>query len=168
MNIRESLDLVWSNASILVRQPDVQDMLTKLGASSVLARSTFEGEPKPLAKEMYAGAVDTIGGAVLTNVLSMIKYGGTVAACGLAGGMDMKGATVAPFILRGVTLKGVESAFQKMDIRQSVYQTYTPFLSKLELVTHGDDQVIGLDQVHEAAEKIMSGQVKGRYVVKIK
>lgn len=150
--------------------PDVQDMLEKLGATSIIPRSTFEGDPKPLAKEIYAGAVDTIGGVVLTNVLSMIKHSGLVAACGLAGGMDLKGATVAPFILRGVTLRGVESVFLNMATRKRVYETYAPILkesNKLELVTHGEDQIIGLESVPEAAKKMLAGQVKGRYVIKI-
>ena len=93
-----------------------------------------------------------------------------VSACGLAGGMELKGATVAPFILRGVTLRGIESVFLDMAQRKSVYETYTPILlnsKKLELITAGDDQVISLDQVAEKAKLMLSGQIKGRYVVKI-
>ena len=93
-----------------------------------------------------------------------------MAACGLAGGMELKGATVAPFILRGVTLRGIESVFLDMAQRKSVYETYTPILlnsKKLELITAGDDQVISLDQVAEKAKLMLSGQIKGRYVVKI-
>ena len=75
--------------------------LTKIGAADVKARSDLEADPKPLAAEVYAGCVDTVGGKVLANAISMAKYGSTVAACGLAGGMGL-GTTVAPFILRGV------------------------------------------------------------------
>ena len=84
--------------------------------------------------------------------------------------MELKGATVAPFILRGVTLRGIESVFLDMAQRKSVYETYTPILlnsKKLELITAGDDQVISLDQVAEKAKLMLSGQIKGRYVVKI-
>jgi acrylyl-CoA reductase (NADPH) len=93
-----------------------------------------------------------------------------VAACGLAGGMEMKGCSVAPFILRGVTLRGIESVFLKKDIRKRVYETYTPLLlksKKLEMITHGDEQVIELEAVPEAADKMLKGQIKGRYVVKL-
>jgi len=148
----------------------VQEMLTNLGASNIVARSMFEGDPKPLAKEIYAGAVDTVGGVALTNVLTMMKHSGIVAACGLAGGMELKGATVAPFILRGVTLRGVDSVFQKMETRKRVYETYGPILvksEKLELITEGEEQIIPLEKVTEAAKKMLAGQIKGRYVVKI-
>ena len=103
-------------------------------------------------------------------MIFQIKHSGIVAACGLAGGMELKGATVAPFILRGVTLRGIESVFLDMAQRTSVYETYTPILlnsKKLELITAGDDQIIGLDQVTEKAKLMLSGQIKGRYVVKI-
>merc|ERR1719266_1714918 len=135
-----------------------------LGAGNIVARSSLEGDPKPLAKETYAGAVDTIGGVALTNVLTMMKHSGIVAACGLAGGMELKGATVAPFILRGVTLRGVDSVFLKMDIRQKVYDVYAPILiksEKLELITKGEEQIIPLEKVNEVAKKMLAGQVKG-------
>ena len=99
-----------------------------------------------------------------------MKHSGIVAACGLAGGMELKGATVAPFILRGVTLRGVDSVFQKMDTRKRVYETYGPILvksEKLELITEGEEQIIPLEKVTEAAKKMLAGQIKGRYVVRI-
>ena len=80
---------------------DSKAFLTKIGAAEVRARSELEADPKPLAAELYAGCVDTAGGKILANAISMAKYGSTVAACGLAGGMGL-GTTVAPFILRGV------------------------------------------------------------------
>ena len=100
----------------------------------------------------------------------MIKHSGIVAACGLAGGMDLKGATVAPFILRGVTLRGIESVFLDMETRKRVYETYAPVLvksNKLDLVTHGQEQIIDLETVPDVAKKMLAGHVKGRYVVKI-
>ena len=85
--------------------------LTKIGAAEVKARSDLETDPKPLAAEVYAGCVDTVGGKVLANAISMAKYGSTVAACGLAGGMGL-GTTVAPFILRGVQVgRGTEHMY---------------------------------------------------------
>ena len=99
-----------------------------------------------------------------------MKHSGTVAACGLAGGMALQGLTVAPFILRGVTLRGIDSVYLDMSQRQSVYETYTPILlnsKKLELITAGNDQIIGLDEVAEKAKLMLSGHIKGRYVVKI-
>jgi len=149
---------------------NVQEMLKNLGASNIVSRSNFEGDPKPLSKEIYAGAVDTIGGVALTNVLTMIKHSGVVAACGLAGGMELKGATVAPFILRGVTLRGIDSVFQNMETRKKVYENYAPVLinsKKLEIITEGEEQIIPLEKVNEIAEKMLKGLVKGRYVVKI-
>ena len=84
--------------------------------------------------------------------------------------MELKGATVAPFILRGVTLRGVDSVFLDMKTRTEVYKEYSPILmksQKLDIVTHGKEQIIGLDDVSEAAKKMMSGNVKGRYVVEL-
>ena len=102
--------------------------------------------------------------------LFQIKHSGVVSACGLAGGMELKGATVAPFILRGVTLRGIDSVFLKMETRQKVYETYAPILinsKKLDLITQGEDQIIPLENVNEVAAKMLAGQIKGRYVVKI-
>merc|ERR1712141_683778 len=145
-------------------------LLTELGASSIVPRSQFENNPKPLAKEIFAGAVDTVGGVILTNIITMIKHSGTVAACGLAGGMDLKGCTVAPFILRGVSLRGIDSCFISIDRRKKVYETYAPLLinsKKLEIITQGEEQIIGLDQVPEISKKMLDGQIKGRYVVEL-
>ena len=86
------------------------DFLTGLGASEIIDRAELSGPAKPLGKERWAAAVDTVGSHTLANVISMTNYGGTVAACGLAQGMDLP-ATVAPFILRAVTLRGVESVY---------------------------------------------------------
>ena len=109
-----------------------ENYLKALGAKEVLDRSQFEGEARPLGKELYAGCVDSCGGVVLANVLPQIKYGGVVAACGLASGMGLV-STVAPFILRGVTLAGVESALLPLEIRREAYNRFGPMLTQEDL-----------------------------------
>jgi len=89
-------------------RPQETDFLKSLGASEIVERQELTGAPKPLTKERWAGAIDAVGSATLANVLSMLRYGGAAAACGLAGGMDLP-TSVAPFILRGVCLYGIDS-----------------------------------------------------------
>jgi len=141
------------------------EYLKGLGATEVIARAGFEGEAKPLGKELYGGAVDSCGGKVLANILPQIAYGGTVAACGLAGGMGL-GTTVAPFILRGVTLAGVDSVFASREKRLAAYEKFAPLLtaSKLALVS-GADMKVGLADLPAIGEKMLAGQIRGRYVV---
>ena len=88
----------------------------------------------------------------------------------LKGGMDLKGCTVAPFILRGVSLRGIDSCFISIDRRKKVYETYAPLLmksNKLEIITQGEEQIIGLEKVPEISKKMLDGQIKGRYVVEL-
>src|SRR5450759_791000 len=92
-------------------RPQEADYLERLGATEIIDRKELAGAPRPLAKERFAGAIDVVGSTTLANVLSMIRYRGAVAACGLAGGMDMP-ASVAPFILRGVSLLGIDSVMR--------------------------------------------------------
>lgn len=141
------------------------DYLKSLGASEVLNRSDFESDPKPLGKELFAGSVDSCGGKILANVLSMTKGRGTVAACGLAGGMALP-TTVAPFILRGVTLAGIESVFLPTEKRLTAYNKFSPLLTpdKLALVS-GDGQTVGLGELPGLGGKMLKGEVKGRYIV---
>jgi len=141
--------------------------LKSLGATEVLERSEFEADPKPLGKERFAGCVDSCGGKILANVLSMTKGYGAVAACGLAGGMPLN-TTVAPFILRGVTLAGIESVFLPTDKRLAAYQRFAPLLTseKLGLVC-GEDQSVGLGQLPELGALMLKGKVKGRYIVDV-
>ena len=106
--------------------------LRALGASDVLDRRDFEGEPRPLGRETYSGCVDSCGGRVLASVLPLIQYGGIVSACGLASGMSLT-STVAPFILRGVTLAGVESALLPLQRRIQVYTRFGPLLTEARL-----------------------------------
>ncbi|MGQ0598182.1 acrylyl-CoA reductase (NADPH) [Aquabacterium sp.] len=145
-------------------RPQEADYLKSLGASTVLDRAEFAAAGKPLVKERWAGAVDTVGSHTLANVCAATKYRGTVAACGLAGGMDFP-STVAPFILRGVTLAGVDSVMCPRAIRLKAWQRLASDLdvSKLALIT----QEIGLSDAISIAHKLIEGQVRGRVVVKV-
>jgi acrylyl-CoA reductase (NADPH) len=138
--------------------------LKDLGATEVIDRNELSGAAKPLAKERWAGGIDSVGSATLANVLSMTKYGGAIAACGLAAGMDLP-SSVAPFILRGVSLLGIESVMCPIELRKTAWARLARDLDhgKLAEIT----QEIGLDQVIAAGAKILAGEVRGRIVVKI-
>ncbi len=138
--------------------------LKDLGAVEVIDRNELSGPAKPLAKERWAGGVDSVGSTTLANLLSMTKYGGAIAACGLAGGMDLP-SSVAPFILRGVCLLGIDSVMCPLPLRKLAWERLARDLdrTKLSEITHE----IGLDQVVGMGAQILSGQVRGRVVVKI-
>jgi acrylyl-CoA reductase (NADPH) len=140
------------------------DYLKKLGASEIIPRSELAGSPRPLAKERFAGGIDTVGSVALANVLSMTKYGGAVAACGLAAGMDLPGS-VAPFILRGISLLGIDSVMCPKSLRLQAWSRLAGDLdrSKLNAMT----AETGLGDVIEAAAKILAGKIRGRLVVRI-
>jgi acrylyl-CoA reductase (NADPH) len=136
--------------------------LAELGAAEVIAREELSQPGKPLGKERWAGGVDTVGSATLANVLSMTAYGGAVAACGLAGGMDLP-ATVAPFILRGVSLLGVDSVMAPKKIRLEAWRRIGTDLDPAKLAALST--TIGFDGIVEAAHAIVDGKVRGRIVV---
>ena len=140
------------------------DYLKSLGAAEVIDRAELSGPVKPLAKERWAGGIDSVGSATLANILSMTKYGGAVAACGLAGGMDLP-SSVAPFILRGVCLLGIDSVMCPIEPRKAAWNRLARDLDSRKLIeiTHE----IGLDEVIAAGARILAGQVRGRIVVKI-
>lgn len=140
------------------------EYLTGLGASEVLDRADFAESGKPLQKERWAGAVDVAGSHTLANVLAGTKYRGVVAACGLAAGMDLP-ASVAPFILRGVTLAGVDSVMCPKDDRLEAWRRLGDDLDPAKLDTITDE--IGLDEVIPTAEKLLDGGVRGRVVVDV-
>jgi acrylyl-CoA reductase (NADPH) len=140
------------------------DYLKDLGASEIVERKELAGPAKPLAKERWAGAIDAVGSATLANLLSMTRHGGAVAACGLAGGMDLPGS-VAPFILRGVCLYGIESVMCPVDRRREAWKRLETDLDRQKLATITRE--IALSDVFGAASEIMSGSVRGRIVVKI-
>jgi acrylyl-CoA reductase (NADPH) len=138
--------------------------LKSLGAAEVIDRNELSGPAKPLAKERWAGGVDSVGSTTLANLLSMTKYGGAIAACGLAAGMDLP-SSVAPFILRGVCLLGIDSVMCPIERRKTAWSRLAADLdrAKLSEITHE----IGLGDVIGHGAKILAGQVRGRIVVKI-
>jgi acrylyl-CoA reductase (NADPH) len=140
------------------------DYLKGLGAAEVIDRNELSAPAKPLAKERWAGGVDSVGSTTLANLLSMTKYRGAVAACGLAAGMDLP-TSVAPFILRGVCLLGIDSVMCPIGLREIAWKRLSSDLesAKLTEITHE----IGLGDVIGTGAKILAGQVRGRIVVKI-
>jgi acrylyl-CoA reductase (NADPH) len=145
-------------------RPQEADFLKGLGASEIVERKELAGPVRPLAKERWAGGIDAVGSTTLANLLSMIRYGGAVAACGLAGGMDLP-TSVAPFILRGVCLHGIDSVMCPLDRRREAWKRLESDLDrqKLAMIT----REIGLADVFGVAPDILAGQVRGRIVVKI-
>lgn len=145
-------------------KPEQAEFLKSLGAAEVLDRNTLSAPGKPLQKERWAGVVDSVGSYTLANACAQTKYGGTVTACGLAQGMDFP-SSVAPFILRGVTLKGIDSVMAPLAIREEAWARLAKDLdpAKLERLS----REIPLSGAIEAAAQIMAGQHTGRVVVKI-
>jgi acrylyl-CoA reductase (NADPH) len=138
--------------------------LKSLGASEIVDRAVLAGPPRALNKERWAGAIDVVGSATLANLLSMTRYGGAVAACGLAGGMDLP-TSVAPFILRGVCLYGIDSVMCPLPRRQEAWKRLENELDRQKLAAMTSE--IPLSGVIEAAPQILAGAVRGRIVVKI-
>lgn len=140
------------------------DHLRALGASAIVDRATLSQPGKPLQKENWAAAVDCVGSHTLANVLAGIRYGGVVAACGLAQGMDLP-ATVAPFILRGVTLIGIDSVYAPQARRIAAWSRLAAELQP-EVIAR-NTRVIGLDDVIRTASDLLAGKVRGRVVVNV-
>lgn len=140
------------------------DYLKSLGAAEIIDRNELSGAGRPLAKERWAVAIDSVGSTTLANVLSMTKYGGAVAACGLAQGMDLP-ASVAPFILRNVALLGVDSVMYPKARRLEAWQRLATDLDKTRLASM--TTTIGFDKLQETAAAILAGKVRGRVVVEV-
>jgi len=138
--------------------------LKSLGAHSIIDRAELSAPGKPFQKERWAGVVDAVGSHTLANALAQTRYGGAVAACGLAQGMDLP-TTVMPFILRNVRLIGVDSVMAPLALRQKAWDRLALDLDLAKLESMIED--ITLDQVVEKAHALMAGQVRGRIVVKI-
>ena len=151
-------------AAPVTGRPEETDYLTSLGADQVLARQDFSEKARPLGKELWAGAIDVAGGNTLANVLSQICYGGAVAACGLAESMALP-TSVAPFILRGVTLYGIDSVMAPILKRLQAWQSIVEHLDLEKLESTVNE--ISLAELPAAAKAIMAGSVRGRTVVKI-
>jgi acrylyl-CoA reductase (NADPH) len=141
------------------------DYLKRLGAADIIERKELAGTPRALGKERWAGAIDAVGSTTLANVLSMTRYGGVVTACGLAGGMDLP-TSVAPFILRGVSLVGIDSVMCPLALRQEAWRRLETDLDRGKIESMISE--IGLADVIEAAPRILAGEVRGRIVVKIR
>jgi acrylyl-CoA reductase (NADPH) len=145
-------------------RPQESNYLKSLGAAEIIPREELAGPIKPLAKERWAGGIDSVGSTTLANVLSMIRYGGAVAACGLAGGLDLP-TTVAPFILRGVSLLGIDSVMCSQKRRREAWKRLDSDLDRGKLTEITSE--IGLSEVVESGRQIVEGKVRGRLVVKI-
>ncbi|HEX8666570.1 MAG TPA: MDR family oxidoreductase [Beijerinckiaceae bacterium] len=145
-------------------RPQEADYLKGLGAAEIVDRAELSGPAKPLARERWAAGVDSVGSTTLANLLAMTKYGGAVAACGLAGGMDLP-SFVAPFILRGVSLLGIDSVMAPKRLRLEAWSRLARDLDpeKLAAMT----TTIGLAEVIETGRAILDGKVRGRVVVEI-
>jgi acrylyl-CoA reductase (NADPH) len=145
-------------------KPDEADYLKSLGAADVIDRAELSGPGKPLQKERWAGVVDAVGSHTLANALAQTRYGGVIAACGLAQGMDLP-TTVAPFILRGVKLIGIDSVMAPKEKRIAAWYKLAADLDtdKLARITHE----ITLAQALEQAPDILAGKIRGRLVVNV-
>jgi acrylyl-CoA reductase (NADPH) len=145
-------------------RPEQADYLRQLGAAQIIDRATLSEPGRPLAKERWAGAIDSVGSHTLANICASTRYRGVVAACGLAQGMEFP-ATVAPFILRGVTLAGIDSVMRPRQDRIDAWARLATDLDRdaLALIT----QEIGLEDVVQTAERLMKGEVRGRVVVNL-
>ena len=146
-------------------RPALADYLTGLGAAQIVDRAELsEPSKRPLEAETWAGAVDTVGATTLARTLAQLKYGASVAACGLAGGANFE-STVLPFLLRGVNLLGIDSVMQPAENRVRLWARVVDDLplDKLDGLT----EIIGLGDVQNAANDILKGQVRGRLVVDV-
>lgn len=138
------------------------DYLMGLGATSIIAREEMSAEARPLESQRWAGAVDTVGGDILARILAETKYGGTVAACGLASSFKLN-TTVMPFILRSVSLRGNDSVNCPVARRTQAWRRLASDLSEDAYDTIS--RTVGLDQVPEVAQEIIAGQVQGRVLI---
>jgi acrylyl-CoA reductase (NADPH) len=145
-------------------RPQEADYLRQLGAADVIDRAELSAPGKPLAKERWAGVVDTVGSHTLANACASTKYGGVVTACGLAQGMDFP-SSVAPFILRGVTLAGIDSVMAPRAVREAAWARLAQDLdaAQLERIT----REVGLADAIGLGAEILAGQVRGRVVVNV-
>ena len=146
------------------RTAENETFLKDLGATDVLDRDSLAGDPAPLDKERWAGVVDCVGGNVLANSIAQTRYEGLVAACGLAGGVAIP-TTVMPFILRGVTLRGIDSVQASMQRRQRAWTALAELIDKHKL--REDYRVEPLTRVPELAEAILRGEIRGRVVIDV-
>jgi acrylyl-CoA reductase (NADPH) len=150
---------------VVTGRPETADYLRGLGANNILARAEMlEGGGRPLESESWAGCIDSVGSTILARALAQMKYGGAVATVGLAGGADLP-TTVIPFIIRGVSLLGIDSVMASYDRRVAAWNRLASDLPKPQLSTAMT--VIGLGEVPSAGADILAGKVQGRLVVDV-
>jgi acrylyl-CoA reductase (NADPH) len=140
------------------------DYLKSLGAAEIIDRAELSGPAKPLGKERWIAGVDSAGSHTLANLLSMTKYGGAVAACGLAQGLDLQ-TSVAPFILRGISLLGIDSVYCPQAIRREAWRRLAADLDRSKLAAMTTE--IPLAKVASVGPEILAGKVRGRTLVRI-
>jgi len=145
-------------------RPEEGDWLKGLGAAEIIHRDELAAAGKPLQKERFAGVVDSVGSVPLANAIAQVKAGGAVAACGLAAGMDLP-TSVAPFILRGVSLLGINSVTVPKPIRIEAWARLAKDLDREKLASI--TKTIGFDEIVPTAHAILDGKVRGRVVVEI-
>jgi acrylyl-CoA reductase (NADPH) len=153
------------NVAASTGRKETHEYLKSLGARTIIDRATLEAPPdRPLLEERWAGCVDSVGGQTLATLLTMMKYGTSVSACGIAGGNDMH-VSVFPFILRSVNLLGMDTISRSVAEKSATWRRMARDfpLEKLDAMT----TVVGLDRVPECADKILKGQVRGRIVVDV-
>ncbi|HEX2338543.1 MAG TPA: MDR family oxidoreductase [Hyphomicrobiaceae bacterium] len=140
------------------------DYLRALGAAEVVDRAQLAGPARPLGKERWAGGIDAVGSHTLANLLAMTQYGGTIAACGLAQGMDLVGS-VAPFILRGVTLAGIDSVMAARPLRLEAWRRLALDLDKDKLRAITTTRPV--TEVSQLAPELLAGNIRGRVVLEV-
>jgi acrylyl-CoA reductase (NADPH) len=146
-------------------RPELREYLTELGAADMIDRASLAAKPlRPLDSERWAGAIDAVGGATLATILAQLKYRGSVAACGLAGGSDLA-ATVIPFLLRGINLLGIDSVMCPREERIEAWQRLARDLplDRLERMT----EAVPLSSLLDLAPRILKGEIRGRIVVEV-
>lgn len=145
-------------------RPRTHDYLRGLGASGFIDRSVLAGQGSPIQDELWAGVVDTVGGHTLANALAQTAYGGALAACGLAGGRDLPGSML-PFVLRGVSLLGIDSVMAPRSVREEAWRRLAADLDpgKLDEMT----VVEPMSRLPELASRILAGQIRGRTVIDV-
>lgn len=156
------LNQLGYNVTAATGRMEQSDYLKELGASQIISRDELSNPGKPLQKERFAGAVDSVGSHTLANICASLKYGGVVTACGLAQGMDLP-ASVAPFILRGVSLIGIDSVMRPKKDRVEAWDRLASLIKADYLDKISTE--ITLEQVIENAEQLMEGKIRGRVVV---
>ncbi len=159
------LSRLGHRVAALTGRASERGFLESLGASEIIDRSAYQAPGKPLERERWQGAVDTVGGTILANILAATAYGGAVAACGLAGGADLP-TSVFPFILRGIALLGIDSVQCPMAPREAAWQRLARDLTAADLAAVSEE--IALEDLPARAEAILAGRVRGRTIVNVR